>query len=178
MAATSSQIPAPETVWDPSVMTDEKIQALVERGLLQPKAEVERKAPAGEVFSMENDKEHVIFTFFFKCEFNVPADDFFRGLLYYYKLELVHLVPNSITVVLSFIHLCKAYLGIPPNFLLWRYFFNVKTTVRCTGVVGSVMFCLRPGLKAELIDMDLPDNTFGWRSEWFYLADQKPALTK
>jgi hypothetical protein len=26
--------------------------------------------------------------------------------------------------------------------------------------------------------MDLPDNTTWWRSEWFYIADQKPALPK
>jgi hypothetical protein len=37
--------------------------------------------------------------------------DFFRGLLYYYQLELVHLVPNSITIVSTFIHFCEAYLG-------------------------------------------------------------------
>jgi hypothetical protein len=33
------------------------------------------------------------------------------------------------------------------------------------------MFVLREGLKAEWIDTDLPDNTTGWRSEWFYIAD-------
>jgi hypothetical protein len=38
------------------------------------------------------------------------------------------------------------------------------------------MFNLRPGLKAEWIDTDLPDNTAGWRSEWFYRADQLPGL--
>jgi hypothetical protein len=31
--------------------------------------------------------------------FNLPAGDFFRGLSYYYRLELVHLVPNSIIVL-------------------------------------------------------------------------------
>jgi hypothetical protein len=32
------------------------------------------------------------------------------------------------------------------------------------------MFNLRPSLKAEWIDTDLPDNTVGWRSEWFYVT--------
>jgi hypothetical protein len=40
------------------------------------------------------------------------------------------------------------------------------------------MFNLRPGLKAEWIDSDLPDNTTGWRSEWFYIADQIPGLPR
>jgi hypothetical protein len=36
------------------------------------------------------------------------------------------------------------------------------------------MFNLRLGLKAEWIDTDLPGNTAGWRSEWFYIVDQIP----
>jgi hypothetical protein len=40
------------------------------------------------------------------------------------------------------------------------------------------MFCLRSGLKSEWIDTDLPDNTAGWRSEWFYIVDQLPALPR
>jgi hypothetical protein len=159
-------------------MTEEKNQPLVDRGLLRSKADMEWKAPTGEASPMEDDKEQVIFASFFERGFNVPAGDFFRGLLYYYKLELVHLVPNSITVVSSFTHLCEAYLGILPHFVLWCYFFNVKTTGKCTDIVGVVMFCLRSGLKAEWIGMNLPDNTTGWRSEWFYIADQKPAPPK
>jgi hypothetical protein len=42
--------------------------------------------------------------------------------------------------------------------------------------MGDVMFCLRSGLKTEWIDSDLPDNTAGWRSEWFYIADQLPGF--
>jgi hypothetical protein len=40
------------------------------------------------------------------------------------------------------------------------------------------MFNLRSGLKAEWIDSDLTDNTAGWRSEWFYIADQIPGLPR
>jgi hypothetical protein len=93
-------------------------------------------------------------------------------------LELVHLVPNSITVVSTFIYFCEAYLGISPHSLLWRYFFCVKSTGKRTGSVGAVMFNLRSGLKAEWIDADLPDNTAGWRTEWFYIADQIPGLPR
>jgi hypothetical protein len=78
--------------------------------------------------------------------------------------------------VLTFIHFCEAYLGISPHFLLWRYFFCVKSTGKRSGSVGAVMFNLRSDLKTEWIDTDLPDNTAGWRSEWFYIADQLPGL--
>jgi hypothetical protein len=145
MAATARQIPDPQTVWEPSTMTEAKIQVLVDRRLLRSKAEVEWKAPTGEASRTEDDKEQVVFVSFFECGFNIPAGDFLRGLLFNYKLELVHLVPNSITVVSSFIHFCEAYLGITPHFFLWRHLFNVKFTNERTGVVGVVMFFLNPG---------------------------------
>jgi hypothetical protein len=178
MAAATPQIPDLRTVWEPSVMTEAKVQVLVDRGLLMHKAVVEWKALAGEAFLIEDNKEQVIFASFFERGFNIPADYFFRGLIFYYKLELVHLVRNSIIVVSSFIYFCEAFLGIPPHFLLWRRLFNVKSTGKHFGVVGSVMFCLRPSLKAEWIDMDLLNNTAGWRSEEFYIADQQPVLPK
>jgi hypothetical protein len=100
----------------------------VDRGLLRPQEEVEWKAAVGEEFPTEDVKDQVVFSLYFERGFNLPVGDFFRGLLYYYKLELVHLVPNSITVVSTFIHFCEAYLGISPHFLLWRHLFCVKST--------------------------------------------------
>jgi hypothetical protein len=40
MVAAASQIPDPQTVWEPSVVTEAKIQALVDRRLSRPKAKV------------------------------------------------------------------------------------------------------------------------------------------
>jgi hypothetical protein len=178
MAVEAACIPDPQTAWVRSTMTEAKIQALVSQGLLRSKREVEWRAADGEEFPSEDVKEQVVFASFFERGFNLPVGDFFRGMLYYYRLELVHLVPNSITVVSTFIHFCEVYLRIPPHFFLWRYFFCVKSTGKRSGPVGVVMFNLRPGLKAEWIDTDLPNNTAGWRSEWFYIADQIPCLPR
>jgi hypothetical protein len=178
MAAEVAPIPDPRTVWVRSTMTEVKIQALVECGLLMPKVEVEWKAAVGEEFPTEDIKEQVVFVSYFERGFNLPVGDYFCGLLYYYKLELVHLVPNSITIVSMFIHFCEAYLGISPHFLLWRHHFCVKSTSKRSGPVGAVMFCLRSGLKSEWIDSDLRDNNSGWRSEWFYIVDQLLGLPR
>jgi hypothetical protein len=178
MATEAACILDPQVAWVRSTMTEAKIQALVDRGLLRPKKEVEWRAAVGEDFPSEDVKEQVIFGSFFERGFNLPAGDFFHGLLYYYRLELVHIIPNSITVVSTFIHFCEAYLGIPSHFGLWRHFFCVKSTSKRSGPVGAVMFNLRSGLKAEWIDTDLPDNTAGRRSEWFYIADQIPGLPR
>jgi hypothetical protein len=118
MAAEAACLPDLQAAWVRSTMTEAKIQALVDQGLLWSKTELEWRAAAGEEFPSEDVKEQVVFASFFERGFNLPAGDFFRGLLYYYRLELVHLVPNSITVVSTFIHFCEAYLGIPLHFLL------------------------------------------------------------
>jgi hypothetical protein len=97
---------------------------------------VEWRDVAGEQFPSEEVKEQIVFTSFFERGFNLPVGDFFRDLLYYYQLELVHLVPNSITVVSTFIHFYEAYLGISPHFLLWRYLLCVKSTGKRSGPVG------------------------------------------
>jgi hypothetical protein len=41
MATEGASIPDPQAAWAWSTMTEAKIQALVDRGLLRPKAEVE-----------------------------------------------------------------------------------------------------------------------------------------
>jgi hypothetical protein len=138
---------------------------VVDRRLLRPKAEVEWKALVGEEIPTEDVKEQVIFVLYFEHGFNLPVGDFFRGLLFYYKLELVHLIPISTTVVSAFIHFCEAYMGISAHFFLWRHLFCVKSTGKKFGPVGAMMFCLRSGLKSEWIDADHHDNTAGWRSE-------------
>jgi hypothetical protein len=159
MAVAATSIPDPQAVWVRSTMTEAKIQALVTRGLLRPKKEVEWRPAATEHFPTEDFKEQVIFASFFEGGFNLPVGDFFCDLLHYYQLELVHLVPISITIVSMFIHFCDAYLGISPHFLLWRYLFCVKSTGKRSGPVGAIMFSLRSGLKVEWIDTDLPNNT-------------------
>jgi hypothetical protein len=178
MVAETDSIPDPQTTWVRSMMTEAKMQALVDHELLWPKAVVEWRAAAGEQFLSEDVKEQVVFASFFERGFNLPVGDFFQGLLYYYNLELVHLVPNSIIVVSTFIHFCEAYVGISPHFLLWRYLFCVRSTGKRSRPVGAVMFTLRSGLMVEWIDTDLPDNTAGWRSEWFYIVDQLPGLPR
>jgi hypothetical protein len=81
MAAEAACIPDSQAVWVRSMMAEAKIQALVDPGLLRPKAEVEWRAAAGEQFLSEDVKEQVVFTSFFERDFNLLAGDFFRGLL-------------------------------------------------------------------------------------------------
>jgi hypothetical protein len=73
MAAEALPIPDPRTVWMPSMMTEAKIQLLVDRRLLRLKEEVECKAAVGEEFPTEDVKEQVVFASFFEPAFNLPV---------------------------------------------------------------------------------------------------------
>jgi hypothetical protein len=50
MAAEAACIPDPQVAWVLSTVTEARIQALVDRGLLRPKTEVEWRAAAREEF--------------------------------------------------------------------------------------------------------------------------------
>jgi hypothetical protein len=84
-------------------------------------------------------------------------------------------VPNSITIISTFIHLCEAYLGIAPHFHLWHHFFELKKTGK-SGVIRSVGFMLWRNMKSEYIDLMLPENTTSWKQGWFYLDNPTPAF--
>jgi hypothetical protein len=107
--------------------------------------------------------------------FGVPAGDFLRELVQFYRIELVHLAPNSIMIIATFIHLCEAFLGITPLFHLWHHFFELKKTGKGV-VVRIVSFLLCRNMKSKYIDLALPDNTTGWKQGWFYLDNPAPAL--
>jgi hypothetical protein len=169
------QILPPQTVWEPSVVMEEQIQALAPRRLLRPKMKVGWRPAVGEEFPTEGTGETVAFLAHIERGFGVLAGDFFCGLLFFYRIELVHLVPNAITIISSFIHLCEAYLGIEPHFHLWCNFFELKKIGK-SEVVGSVGFMLRRYMKPKYIDLVFPDNTNSWKQGCFYLDNPVPAL--
>jgi hypothetical protein len=74
----------------------------------------------------QQDSGILFFLSFFQRGFRLPTCDFLRGLLQHYQIKLVHLNPNSILQIVVFVHLCDAFLGIPPNFPLFKNYFFLK----------------------------------------------------
>ena len=74
---------------------------------------------AGQRISTEDTHGRVILAPFFIRGLGLPICSFVRGLLRFYSIDLTHLNPNSILQIAIFIHLCEAFLGIPPYFGLW-----------------------------------------------------------
>jgi hypothetical protein len=132
-----SQPPSGE--WTHSKCSNNDLKKLVSKGLLQDKSLVNWRPSFHEPFPMENVDEIVTFYHFAEWGLALPSCSFFRGLLYFYGLELHHLNPNSICHIAIFIHFCEAFLGIEPHWDLFRFLFRVKPqpTTKNLTVVGA-----------------------------------------
>ena len=79
-----------------------------------------------------------------------PFSDFFLAILTHYDIHLLHLQPNSITILSIFAFFCEAFLGVMPSVALFRHFYNL----RCTApgeISGSVSSRLEPSAAGSLI---------------------------
>ncbi len=150
---------------------------MVKDGVLPEKEIIGWRAVDGEAFPTANTGEIVVFESFFYRGFSVPTSRFFRGLLHFYKIELVHLNPNSILHIAAFIHLCEAYLGIGPHFALFRYLFQVTTRQKSGPVVvGGASIQMRKQRSDKYITLPTRDSLKGWHCRWFYISNPSPAL--
>ena len=120
-----SSIPHPEEVWVKSTVIEKDLLRMVDDKVLLEKSLIGWRTSNGELFPTTNTGELVVFEPFFYRGFSLPTNKFFRGLLYFYGIELVHLNPNSILQIAAFIHLCEAFLGIEPHFALFRHLFSL-----------------------------------------------------
>jgi hypothetical protein len=164
--------------WTYSKRSLTDLNRLVFEGLLQEKNLVNWCPSFREPFSMENVDKIVTFYHFAKRGLALPSYSFFRGLLYYYGLELHHLNPNSIYHISIFIHLCEAFLGIEPHWDLFRFLFRVKSqpTSKKLSVVGGAGIQLRQQASERYLSYKFPSNLPGWKNHWFYTENHAPQL--
>jgi hypothetical protein len=108
----------------------------------------------------------------------LPSCSFFRGLLYYYGLELHHLNPNSIYHISIFIYFCEAFLRIEPHWDLFRFLFRVKPqpTSKKLSVAGGAGIQLRQQAGDKYLSYKFPSNLPRWKNHWFYIENHAPQL--
>ena len=99
---------------------------------------------------------------------------FLSGLLYYYKIQLHHLTPNSSVHISIFVHLCEAFLGIEPHFELFRFLFHLKLQPYSyiLDVVGGAGLQLRQRKDKVYIPYSLSSKVIDWKPKWFYVENQ------
>jgi hypothetical protein len=165
-------------VWRPSKCSEADLKRLVDDGLLQPKETIQWRPATGDKRLLDEAEEIVVFQHCVKRVLALPTSNFFRGLLYYYGLQLHHLNPNSILHISIFVHFCEAYLGIEPHFDLFCYLFHVKPQPNEKKMfeVGGAGIKLRQWMKKKCIPYKFPTSLSGWREHWFYIGNYKPSL--
>jgi hypothetical protein len=89
----------PTGEWTHSKCSDNDLNKLVSEGLLQDKSLVNWRPSFREPFPMENVDEIITFYHFAEHGLALPSCSFFRGLLYFYGLELHH--PTRIPFAIS-----------------------------------------------------------------------------
>ena len=57
-----------------------------------------------------------------------PFSAFFNAVLSHYQIHMMHLGPESITLLAFFAFVCEAIVGIPPSVALLRHFFSLHLT--------------------------------------------------
>ncbi|KAK1611895.1 hypothetical protein QYE76_035568 [Lolium multiflorum] len=103
---------------------------------------------------------------------STPIHPFLRGLLYVYGLQLHHLTPNSILHISIFITLCEAFLGVHPNWALWKriFFCRRNGSANVAYNIGGVVISVRSSV--NYFDVKLPDSVQGWRKKWLYIREE------
>jgi hypothetical protein len=113
-------------LFQPSITDESEIHKLVANHFLPDCVVLQWRSTAGDELPTPNTNEIVVFSSIFQHGFGLSTYDFFLGLLDHYQIELVHLNPNSILQIIVFVHLCEAFLDIPPNFPLSKNYFFLK----------------------------------------------------
>jgi hypothetical protein len=161
-----------------SVISEFDLLRLVDAGVLPPKELCSWWIFRRVTVPTKDTHESVVYVPFLIRGLALPVSPFFRGLLDFYNLNLTHLNPNSILQISIFIHLCEAYLGIPPHFGLWKYLYHCRPGM--VGgqhqLVGGASLELRRGRKSEYLDIPLKDSIKGWRLEWFIVENHCKSL--
>jgi len=87
--------------------------------------------------------------------------------------QLHHIVPNSVTLLASFVALSEGFLGIDPHWNLFCYIYTLKPQkVKKSGeaeinhLCGGMFLSKRQGV--QYFQASLPDSVKNWQNSWFY----------
>jgi hypothetical protein len=109
-----------------STAYENEILKLVANQFLPDREMLQWPPVKGEDIPTPNTNEIVVFSSFFSHGFGLPSCEFMRDLLHHYQIELVHLNPNFILQITIFVHLCEAFLVMPPSFPYFKRYFFLK----------------------------------------------------
>ncbi|KAK1648907.1 hypothetical protein QYE76_066712 [Lolium multiflorum] len=156
--------------WERSKITNQDLNLLKKLGInKKPKAVC---FPSEESYPTPPMGYRVSFVDHLIRDLSAPIYPFLRGLLFVYGLQLHHLTPNSILHISIFITLCEAFLGVQPNWALWKriFFCRRNGSANVAYNIGGVVISVRSSV--NYFDVKLPDSVQGWRKKWLYIREE------
>ena len=136
------------------------------------------RIPRGEVEPAPEPGEYVVFSAHFERGFGLPASDFFREILDFYKLQPHHLPGNAIFYLSCFVSFMEAYIGLRPTKEAFARFFglrinsvqgknipNPKPPVQC----GSCIIGARQG--SPFFKLSGLESVRTWQKSFFYVRN-------
>jgi hypothetical protein len=171
--------PNPNKEWKKSKANTEDLLALLNSRFLWEKEVDMWRVAVGDPYPMEKNPDEIpMFARFMERGLALPASEFFKGLLDYCGIEYLNLNPNRIFHVSVFVHLCEAFLGIKPHWMLFWKFFRVKpqSSANDPRVVGGAGIQMREDAAEQYLAYKLINQD--WKSKWFYITNHHPELPK
>ena len=157
------------TKWLPSELSKKKLEVLEKIGMLLDRNLINWRSAIGEHFPSREDEEIPVFLAYIECGLRLPVHKFLLHVLEYYGVELVNLSPNCIANISIFTYLCEAYLGVPPNLKLFRYFYRMVMG-KSTATPGECTLRLHDWKADEYIPMYSKSSWSSWKKYWFYMT--------
>ncbi|KAK1620612.1 hypothetical protein QYE76_026129 [Lolium multiflorum] len=156
--------------WERSKVTNQDVNLLKRLGLMKKENAI--RFPSEESYPNPPMEYRVSFVDHLIRGLSTPIHDFLRGLLFVYGIQLHQLTPNSILHISIFITLCECFLGITPNWVLWKRIFCLRRngSHNTTYNIGGVVICVRTDV--DYFDVKFPDSVQGWRKRWLYIHEE------
>ncbi|KAK1632283.1 hypothetical protein QYE76_006598 [Lolium multiflorum] len=161
---------AEDLEWERSKISNQDVNTLKRLGLMKKEDAI--RFPSEESYPNPPMEYRVSFVDHLIRGLSAPIHDFLRGLLFVYGIQLHQLTPNSILHISIFITLCECFLGIPPNWALWKRIFCLRRngSHNATYNIGGVVICVRTDV--DYFDVKFPDSVQGWRKRWLYIHEE------
>ncbi|KAK1664748.1 hypothetical protein QYE76_052907 [Lolium multiflorum] len=161
---------AEDLEWERSKISNQDLNTLKRLGLMKKEDAI--RFPSEESYPNPPMEYRVSFVDHLIRGLSAPIHDFLRGLLFVYGIQLHQLTPNSILHISIFITLCECFLGIPPNWALWKRIFCLRRngSHNATYNIGGVVICVRTDV--DYFDVKFPDSVQGWRKKWLYIHEE------
>jgi hypothetical protein len=181
MAGKSQVLPA--DAWVRSSVTERKLEDLVHDGLLRSRAsrsQPEWSVPPSSHRELAPSEGYVVsFIAFHERVLGMPPSRFMWALLHYYKVELHHLAPNSISQAVIFAAVYEGYLGMEPHWNLWLHLFKAEHFAKKAGERGSAACGARrqlhpssPGRSRRALHPGAAHLVEQWMARWVVLPAQ------